>query len=90
MRLALLTAKMLISLAATAFFTFAYYDRYWQWRDCFNEEGRCYDSVSGQVLLQQSGIVWGGFTILSAIFLLLSLRSVLRWRRQKVVHTAPN
>ena len=35
------------------------YDRYWRWRDCFNELGRCYDVVSQDVYLEQSGLVWG-------------------------------
>jgi hypothetical protein len=24
-------------------FAAAFYDRYWRWRDCFNELGRCFD-----------------------------------------------
>jgi hypothetical protein len=31
-------------------FAFAYYDRYWRWRDCFNELGRCYDPASQDVI----------------------------------------
>lgn len=45
-------------------FGLAFYDRYWRWRDCFNELGRCYDPVSQDVLLEQSGIVWGGTTLI--------------------------
>ena len=45
----------------------AFYDRYWRWRDCFNDLGRCYDPVSQNVYLEQAGLVWGG---LAVIFLL--------------------
>lgn len=51
----------------------AYYDRYWRWRDCFNELGRCWDSASEQVYLEQAGIIWGGASgvcLASAIVLL--------------------
>jgi hypothetical protein len=27
-------------------FLAAFHDRYWRWRDCFNELGRCFDAVS--------------------------------------------
>jgi len=29
---------------------FAFYDRYWRWRGCFNELGRCYDTENGVLL----------------------------------------
>jgi hypothetical protein len=58
-------------------FTLAYYDRYWRWRDCFNELGRCYDPVSQDVYLEQAGLVWGG---LAAISLLGGI--ALLWRRR--------
>jgi hypothetical protein len=48
--------------AGAVLFAFAWYDRYWLWRDCFNELGRCYDPVSEQVYLEQAGLVWGMFT----------------------------
>jgi hypothetical protein len=48
---------------------FLYYDNYWRWRDCFNEEGRCFDPVSANVYLEQAGLVWGGFTL---IFVLIA------------------
>ncbi|MFN3625111.1 MAG: hypothetical protein ACK4TP_13745 [Hyphomicrobium sp.] len=41
-----------------------FYDRYWRWRDCFNELGRCFDPVSQDVYLEQSGLVWGTFATL--------------------------
>jgi hypothetical protein len=56
----------------------AFYDRYWRWRDCFNDLGRCYDPVSQNVYLEQAGIVWGG---LAVIFLLAGLALLWRPRR---------
>jgi hypothetical protein len=57
-----------------ALFAAAFYDRYWRWRDCFNDLGRCYDPVSQDVYLEQAGIVWGG---LAAILLLGGVALVL-------------
>jgi hypothetical protein len=55
--LVLLTAGALI--AAGSLLLMVFYDRYWRWRDCFNDLGRCYDPVSQQVYLEQAGLVWG-------------------------------
>jgi hypothetical protein len=41
----------------------AFYDRYWRWRDCFNELGRCYDEVSQDVYLEQAGVVWSSLAV---------------------------
>jgi hypothetical protein len=62
-----------------ALFALAWYDRYWRWRDCFNELGRCYDPVSQDVYLEQAGLVWGSF---AAISLLAGLGLLLRHRRR--------
>lgn len=53
-----------------------YYDSYWRWRDCFNDQGRCYDPASQNVYLEQAGLVWGGFAalFLGAALILLILR----------------
>ena len=47
-----------VLLGFVALFGFAYYDRYYRWRDCFNELGRCYDSQTGMVYVEQAGLVW--------------------------------
>jgi hypothetical protein len=65
----------LVFAAAAALFAFAWYDRYWLWRDCFNELGRCYDPGTEQVYLEQAGLVWGTFT---GVCLLLS--GLFAWR----------
>ncbi len=53
--------------ACAAFFAFAYYDRYYKWRDCFNDLGRCYDPETATVYVEQSGMVWGLFFVLTLI-----------------------
>jgi len=60
-------------------FALAFEARYWRWRDCFNELGRCYDPVSQDVYLEQAGMVWGG---LAALSLLAGLYLVVRLRRR--------
>jgi hypothetical protein len=61
-----------------ALLALASYDRYWRWRDCFNELGRCFDPVAQDVYLEQSGEVYGG---LAALFLILGLALLARSRR---------
>jgi hypothetical protein len=68
-----LFACVLMALGALSALEF--YDRYWRWRDCFNELGRCYDPISQDVYLEQAGIVWGSF---AAIFLLAGIALLLR------------
>jgi hypothetical protein len=64
--------------ASAVLFALAWYDRYWLWRDCFNELGRCYDPIGGEVYLEQAGLVWGMFT---ALCLLLS--GYFAWRARR-------
>ncbi|HWV52912.1 hypothetical protein [Pseudorhodoplanes sp.] len=68
----LLTVAGLLSL-------FMFYDRYWRWRDCFNELGRCFDPATADVYLDQSGPVWGSF---AAIFLFLGIIVLARLLKQ--------
>jgi hypothetical protein len=58
----------------------AYHDRYWRWRDCFNELGRCWDSETQHVYLEQAGIVWGGLTV---ILLAAGLSLLVRTRNRR-------
>ena len=55
-----------------------FYERYWRWRDCFNELGRCYDPEEG-VMLEQAGLVWGGLAAIFGLLFLASLRRLLRY-----------
>jgi len=59
-------------------FALAFEARYWRWRDCFNELGRCHDPVSQDVYLEQAGMVWGG---LAAIALLAGIGLAMGLRR---------
>jgi hypothetical protein len=59
-----------ISALVAGIFLLAYYDRYWKWRDCFNELGRCWDSATEQVYVEQAGMIWGGG---AALFGLIAL-----------------
>jgi hypothetical protein len=71
MRRAILAMFAFVSGGLAAVFTYAWYDRYWLWRACFNELGRCYDPESQQVFLEQAGLVWGLFTGISLLLLAL-------------------
>jgi len=54
----------------------AFYDRYWRWRDCFNELGRCYDPATQDVYLEQAGVAWGSLALVSlALATALLIRS---------------
>lgn len=68
----------LACLAPAAFFAYVFHERYWRWRNCFNELGRCWDSASEQVFVEQAGLIWGGATILFLIPALLIL-----WRARR-------
>jgi len=61
--------------ALTGLFCIAYYDRFHKWRDCFNELGRCFDANTGNVMLEQAGIIWG---TLACLCLLAAIYQV--WR----------
>ena len=73
--------RIVLGIAVTgtgALLALAFYERYWRWRDCFNELGRCFDPVTQDVYLEQSGGVYGGF---AALFLILGV-ALLAWRRR--------
>lgn len=42
-------------------------ERYWAFRDCFGDEGRCYDPETEQVLLPIAGPLWGTCTLISFV-----------------------
>jgi hypothetical protein len=75
MRRTVLVILATLSAAGAVLFGLAYYERYWRWRDCFNELGRCYDSASEEVFLEQAGLVWGSFAVVSML-----LTALLVWR----------
>ena len=74
--------RIVLGIAVTgagALLALVFYERYWRWRDCFNELGRCFDPVTQDVYLEQAGMVWGG---LAAISLLAGLGLVVGLRRK--------
>lgn len=77
-RRAVLIILALFFAAGAILFGLAWYERYWRWRDCFNELGRCYDSASEEVFLEQAGLVWGSFTVISLLLTALFVWRALR------------
>jgi hypothetical protein len=69
-----LAATALLALCGGVFLCI-FYERYWRWRHCFNDRGRCWDPVSEQVFLEQAGIVWG----VPAAFFLIAAAAVALW-----------
>jgi len=74
-----LVTAVLLGMAALS--GFAYFDRYYRWRDCFNDLGRCYDPKTGMVYLEQAGLVW--LTLLLVCLGLVVMVLFLGKRRQK-------
>ena len=72
--------RPLVWLALTLACALAFHERYWRWRDCFNELGRCYDPQAG-VMVEQAGWIWGG---LMAIGLIFFVRDLLRLRGRRI------
>ena len=56
----------------TAGFSWAFYERYWRHRDCFNELGRCYDPET-QTVTTESAAFWGVIAAVFAVMFLLQL-----------------
>jgi hypothetical protein len=61
-------------------FALAFHERYWRWRDCFNELGRCYDPET-QSVMTDAGFVWG--LMAAASFGLSVMAFLLRGRRSQ-------
>ena len=68
-------AASLIFFALAVLFAFAYYDRYFKWRNCFNELGRCFDPETSSVYVEQAGMVWGLMFVLTFVPALILWRS---------------
>jgi hypothetical protein len=80
MRRAILFILAVFFAAGAILFGLAWYDRYWRLRECFNELGRCYDSDSQQVFLEQAGLVWGTFAVICVLLSLWAWRASRRSR----------
>lgn len=66
-------------IGALGFITFLYfyYIRYFQWRDCFNELGRCYDPDGSHDIYTTAGQFWGWLAIPFFILMLVTFRAAL-------------
>jgi hypothetical protein len=62
-----------------ALFAWAFYERYWRWRGCIDEALSSCVTPDGDNLTA-GGMVW---SLPAAIFLLLALRNIYRWRRSR-------
>ncbi len=67
----------------TVFFGWAYYIRYFKWRDCFNELGRCFDPDTGDVMLEQAGMIWGTAAALCFVIAAYQIRKIRKLRAQR-------
>ena len=45
-------------LALSAIFFYLFHSRYYAWRDCFNEAGRCYDPDGSGEVYTTGGAFW--------------------------------
>jgi hypothetical protein len=75
-RIACLVSASLLGFAIL--FALAFHERYWRWRACFNELGRCYDPET-QSVMTDAAVVWGlmavaAFALSVAVFLLRGRR----------------
>jgi len=43
---------------------YLFHAQYFRWRACFDDAGRCFEATTGAVYFEQSGIAWGGLTLL--------------------------
>ncbi|WP_156815821.1 hypothetical protein [Ahrensia kielensis] len=55
----------LVCLGLALVFGYLYYADYFKWRECFNEQGRCFDDKAGVVYTEQSGTVWLSLAVLA-------------------------
>lgn len=73
-----LLAKSAIYFALFVGFAYSYYVRYFLFRDCFNELGRCYDPDGSGQVYTTSGQVWA---LAAVVFLVLGAKNIYQlWR----------
>ena len=75
--MARIAATLFLSLAGFAASLYAFYVRYFQWRDCFNELGRCYDPDGSRQVYTTAGQVWG---YVALAFLVVAVAAVIQMR----------
>lgn len=57
----------------------AFYERFYRWRDCFNDVGRCYDPDGSGQVYTTAGQVWGWMALM---FLAVAVAGVVMSRRR--------
>ena len=67
-------------LILSAVFFFMYDAFYFQWRDCFNDQGRCFDEATGVVYHAQSGMVWLALALSTAALCAYQIWRLIRAR----------
>ena len=70
-----------IGLIGFAFFLWCFYIRYYKWRDCFNELGRCYDPDGSMQVYTTAGIWWGWISVAFLAIAVVSAVSMVRARQ---------
>lgn len=59
-----------------------FHDSYWRFRNCFDEEGRCFDPTTSVVHMEQSGLVY--FIIMAACVLAAVAAVPLLFHRRRI------
>ena len=68
-----------VSLSLAAFFAWAFYIRYWEWRDCIAQAlSSCAEPEAGNPTT--AGVFWA---VPAVLFALLGVRFVYLWRRRR-------
>ena len=70
--------RVVACLVLAAFFSWAFYTRYWQWRECIHEALSSCVTPDGANLIE-GGVVW---FVPAALFLVLGVRGLLRLMRR--------
>ena len=67
--------KVALWSALSALFFYLFYIRYYAWRDCFNEAGRCYDPDGSGEVYTTGGVFW---FMPACVFMLLGILCIFR------------
>ena len=74
-----ITAVVFLGLAFVSGYMF--HVQYFRWRDCFNDQGRCFDAETGVVYFEQSGLVWLSIAVVAFGLSLFQIWRFVRLRR---------
>jgi hypothetical protein len=66
-------------LCCALLFGWLFYERYWRWRHCFNELGRCFDPASETVAMDSNSM----YGLPAALALILALLAAVSWLRNR-------